>query len=183
MAWNMKKDQRWKKTNNWPEKLCFFRNGFGIHWMPTHWTSGFYKFLLLYYGHIFGQRQIRGNKKQGNFHLKTIHYKRFMNIKLDYCKCIRIYKKAHLRSHFWQSIDYKYMLPKYYFVAGQKFIHVSHNEWSLGIQLLNYFLSCAELQATSRASNCCLVRFRLNIFPDRHFLLILVSKKIIEPII
>ena len=64
-----------KENINWPEKLCFFRNGFGIHWMPTHWTSGFYKFLLLYYGHIFGQRQIRGNKKQGNFHLKTIHYK------------------------------------------------------------------------------------------------------------
>ena len=54
-----------------------------------------------------------------------------MNIKFDYCKCIRIYEKAHLRSDFWQSIDYKYILQKYYFGGGQKFMHVSYNEWSL----------------------------------------------------
>ena len=29
---------------------------------------------------------------------------------------------------FWQS---KYILKKYYFDGGQKFIHVSYNEWSL----------------------------------------------------
>ena len=55
----------------------------------------------------------------------------FMNIKLDCWKCIRIYEKAHLRSDFWQSIDYKYILQKYYFGEGQKFMHVSYNEWPL----------------------------------------------------
>ena len=28
----------------------------------------------------------------------------FMNIKFDYCKCIRIYEKAHLRSDFRKKI-------------------------------------------------------------------------------
>ena len=55
----------------------------------------------------------------------------FMNIKFDYYKCIRVYEKAHLKSDFRQSIDYKYMLQKYYFGGGQKFMHVSYNEWSL----------------------------------------------------
>ena len=55
----------------------------------------------------------------------------FMNIKLDYCKCIRVSEKANLRSDFWQSIDYKYILQDYYFGRGQKFMHVSYNEWSL----------------------------------------------------
>ena len=59
-----------------------------------------------------------------------------MNIKFDYCKCIRIYEKAHLRSDFWQSIDYKYILQKYYFGGGQKFMHVSYNEWSLAKKLI-----------------------------------------------
>ena len=56
-----------------------------------------------------------------------------MNIKFDYCTCIRIYDKAHLRSDFfifWQS---KYILQKYYFCGGQKFMHVSYNEWSLAL--------------------------------------------------
>ena len=57
-----------------------------------------------------------------------------MNIKFDYCKCIRIYEKAHLRSDFWQS---KYILQKYYFDGGQKFMHVSYNEWSLQIHFWN----------------------------------------------
>ena len=55
----------------------------------------------------------------------------FMNIKFDYCKCVRIYEKAHLRSDFWH---YKYILmilQKYYFGGGQIFMHVSYNEWSL----------------------------------------------------
>ena len=39
-----------------------------------------------------------------------------------------VYEKANLRSDFWQS---KYILQKYYFDGGQKFIHVSYNEWSL----------------------------------------------------
>ena len=51
-----------------------------------------------------------------------------MNIKFDYCKCIRINEKAHLRSDLWQS---KYIVQKYYFGGGQKFMHVSYNEWSL----------------------------------------------------
>ena len=42
-----------------------------------------------------------------------------------------IYEKAHLRSDFWQSIWSKYILQKYYFDGGQKFMHVSYNEWSL----------------------------------------------------
>ena len=40
-------------------------------------------------------------------------------------------KKAHLRSDFWQSIDYKYILQKYYYGGMQKYMHVSYNEWSL----------------------------------------------------
>ena len=54
----------------------------------------------------------------------------FMNIKFDYCKCIRIYEKVHLKSDFWQS---KYILQNYYFDGGQKFTHVSYNEWFLVI--------------------------------------------------
>ena len=34
---------------------------------------------------------------------------------------------------FWQS---KYILPKYYFDGGQKFMHVSYNEWSLVSELV-----------------------------------------------
>ena len=52
----------------------------------------------------------------------------FMNIKFDYFKCIRMYEKVHLRYDFCQS---KYILQKYYFGGGQKFMHVSCNEWSL----------------------------------------------------
>ena len=63
-----------------------------------------------------------------------------MYIKFDYCKYV--YEKAHLRSDFWQSIDYKYILQKYYFGGVQKFMHVSYNEWSLGI----YFCNKTDIQ-------------------------------------
>ena len=56
----------------------------------------------------------------------------FMNIKFDYCKCIRIYEKAHLRSDFWQSIDYKYITTYYKsttLVEGKN--SCTSNEWSL----------------------------------------------------
>ena len=36
----------------------------------------------------------------------------FMNIKFNYCTCIKTYEKGHLRSDFWQSTDYKYILQK-----------------------------------------------------------------------
>ena len=42
-----------------------------------------------------------------------------MNIKFNYCICIKTYEKAH------------YILQKYHFGGGQKFMHVSYNEWSL----------------------------------------------------
>ena len=116
-----------KEKINWPEKLCFFRNGFGIHWMPTHWTSGFYKFLLLYYGHIFGQRQIRGNKKQGNFHLKTIHYtlvtQPMLQLRLNQTELrLMIFKsifnvdsknvnKMFLHRHSWKKVFFFQNLP------------------------------------------------------------------------
>ena len=35
---------------------------------------------------------------------------------------------------FWQS---KYILQKYYFGGGQKFMHVSYNEWSSIVQSKN----------------------------------------------
>ena len=46
-----------------------------------------------------------------------------MNIKFDYCKYIRINEKARIRLDSWQSIDYKYILQKYYFGGRQKFMH------------------------------------------------------------
>ena len=56
-----------------------------------------------------------------------------MNIKFDYCKCIRKYDKAHLRSDFWQSKHLS--ITKVLFGGGQKFMHFSYNEWSLQVIL------------------------------------------------
>ena len=64
----------------------------------------------------------------------------FMDIKFDYCICIRIHEKAHIRSDFWQSIDYKYVLQQYYFGGGQKFMQVSFNEWSLVEPTTNLYI-------------------------------------------
>ena len=49
-----------------------------------------------------------------------------MNIKFDYCKCIRKYGKAHLRSDFWQSKHLSTYYKSITLVEG-----VSYNEWSL----------------------------------------------------
>ena len=43
----------------------------------------------------------------------------FMNNKFDYCKCIRIYEKAHLRPDFRKAIlSWLGLEPTYYFGEG-----------------------------------------------------------------
>ena len=54
----------------------------------------------------------------------------FMNNKFDYCKCIRIYEKAHLRSDFRKNyfLGWGLNTQKYYFGEGKKFkMHTDKN--------------------------------------------------------
>ena len=47
----------------------------------------------------------------------------FVNIKFDYCKCIRTYEKFHLRSDFWQS---KYILQLNKYQTDLYLLELSH---------------------------------------------------------
>ena len=98
--------------------------------MPTHWTSGFYKFLLLYYGHIFGQRQIRGNKKQGNFHLKTIHYtlvtQPMLQLRLNQTE-LRLMISKSIFNVDSKNVNKKFLIAKFDRISLEEFMKIRNN--------------------------------------------------------